>query len=155
MSAEGEINFFHPVALYLNNLSIQRLTTQLQSQAIASRLDAAHHGVPVVVRALTGGFTGLLRHTKGKEGWRDGNDGLGHLVRQLEGSDWSQPFSLARKPHLKSCKGVKDTQPELQLTGKVTSWHLSRKGQSLYPQTRNTAVHMLAFHPRIMSACHH
>lgn len=68
MSAEGEINFFHPVALYLNNLSIQRLTTQFQSQAIASRLDAAHHGVPVVVRALTGGFTGLLGHTKGKEG---------------------------------------------------------------------------------------
>ena len=90
-------------------------------------------------------FMGLLRHTKGKEEWRDGNDDLGHPVRWLEGSDWSQPFSLARKPHLKSCNWVKHIQPGLQLMGKVTSWHLSQKGHSLYPQTRNTAVFTLLF----------
>lgn len=67
MSAEGEINFFHPVARYLY-LSIQRLTTQLQSQAIASRLVAAHHGEPVVVlRALAGGLHRALGHTNGME----------------------------------------------------------------------------------------
>lgn len=67
MSVEGEINFFHPVAHYLY-LSIQRLTTQLQSQAIASRLVTAHHGAPaVVLRALAGGLRGMLGHMNGTE----------------------------------------------------------------------------------------